>query len=257
MTDHVETLRESRKRMFFKLEGDILFSDAFKAIAREGQTVTTYLLILSRQPIPPNRKERIRLEKAGQWPPKDTVFSFPVREAPYHGLTVRGLAAGLQRLHEVGLIDRIKPGSARKGDYALYRLSERWRQFGKPAFNAVPWPTANTIGVRGEGGRFVKRRARKFPVVVGSATTEAALVSNSTTTEGPVVVNSTMNTCGILGSVVAESTMFLSYPSTQGKHGKKVRASGKRVQGAAAPRRRLRFVKPKVIETEVGVASWT
>jgi len=245
--------------MFFKLEGEVLFSDAFKAIARDGQTVMVYLLILSRQPIPPRRKERIRLEKAGLWPPKDIVFSFPVREAPYHGLTIRGLSRGLQRLHEVGIIDRIKPGSATKGDYALYRLSERWRQFGRPGFERLPWPKTTAIGVRGEGGRFIKRRARKSAVVANMTTKKAPSVVNPATTEGTVVVNSAMNTCGILGPVVAESAMFLSYPSTQKSHKKKARST-------AAPRRRLRFAKPKVLESrisledfarEMGVASWT
>jgi hypothetical protein len=211
--DRTDALRRERRRFFWKLDGEILFSDAFKEIARDGQTVTAYLLILARQPIPPNKKDRLRMEKAGMWPPKDSSFSFPVREAPSHGLTVRGLIYGLQRLHEVGIIDRIKSGSAKKHDFALYRLSERWRSFGKPTFEAVPWPKATTIGARGEGGKFLRTRGRKSPVVAIPATTKAPLMVNMTTTTPPVVAESTMRACGKPLSVVAESTMLLSAPS--------------------------------------------
>ena len=159
---------------------------------------------------------------AGLWPPKDSSFSFPVREAPCHGLTVRGLAHGLQRLHEIGIIDRIKSGSALKGDFALYRLSERWRGFGrlpdgtiKSTFNAIPWPKATTIGARGEGGMFIRRRGRKSPVVAIPTTTKAPSVAIPATTTPPVVVNSTMRACGKPSSVVAESTMLLSAPSLE------------------------------------------
>jgi hypothetical protein len=229
--DRTETLRRERKRFFWKIDGDLLFHDVFKEIARDGQTVTALLLILARQPIPPNKKGRLRLEKAGLWPPKDPSFSFPVREAPYHGLTVRGLSRGLQRLHEVGIIDRIKPGSAMKGDFSLYVLSERWRGFGrlpdgtiKPTFKAIPWAKPLTEEEkkkrkeedkkrRDANGKFIRRRGRKNLVVALLTTTKAPSVVNLTTTTLPVVVNSTINTCGKPLSVVVNSTMLLSAPS--------------------------------------------
>jgi len=239
--DRTEALRRDRKRFFWKIEGEVLFSDAFKEIARDGQTVTAYLLILARQPIPPNKKDRIRLEKAGLWPPKDSSFSFPVREAPYHGLTVRGLAHGLQRLHEVGLIDRLRTGSAKKGDFALYVLSERWRNFRKPTFNAIPWPKATTIGTRGEGGKFIRRRGRKSPVVAIPTTTKAPLMVNMTTTTPLVVDEYTINTFEKPRSVVAESTMLLSSPSLDVDPGvvkkvkKKIRIPNSRSKKISAP----------------------
>lgn len=242
--DRIEALRRERKRYFWKIEGDLLFSEAFKAIARDGQTVTVYLLILARQPFPPNKKDRLRLEKAGLWPPKDSSFSFPVREAPSHGLTVRGLAHGLRRLHEVGIIDRIKSGSAMKGDFALYQLSTRWQSFGKPTFNAVSWPKAITIGARGEGGMFIRRRGRKNLVVALLTTTKAPLMANLTTTTPPVVAESTINTCGKPSSVVVESTMLLSSPSLDVDPGEvkkvkeRVRTRNSRSKGTSAPIRR-------------------
>lgn len=247
--DRAKTLRQERKRFFWKIEGDLLFSDAFKEIARDGQTVMTYILILARQPIPPNKKDRLRLEKAGLWPPKDTSWSFPVREAPYHGLTVKGLSYGLKRLHEVGFIDRLKSGSALKGDFALYRLSNRWRSFGKQAFEALPWPKADTIGRRGEDGKFIRRRGRKNLVVAFSTTTKAPLMANPTTTTPPVVAESAINTCGKLRSVVAESAMLLSSPSPDVNLGEvkkvKKKVPGKEVSNSGQSRRDDAATSPK------------
>lgn len=128
-----------------------------------------------------------------------------------------------------------------KGDFALYRLSDRWRSFGKQTFEAIPWPKANTIGARGEGGKFLRRRGRKSPVVAESTTTKAPLMANLTTTTPPVVAESTMRACGKPRSVVAESTMLLSYPSLDVDPGevkkveKKVRTLNPRSKDAATP----------------------
>lgn len=217
--DRTETLRRDRKRFFWKIEGEVLFSDAFKAIARDGQTVTVYLLILARQTLPPNRKDRIRLEKAGLWPPKDSSFSFPVREARHHGLTEKGLAAGLQRLHEVGIIDRIRAGSALKGDFALYVLSDRWRCFGKPTFNAIPWPKAKPLSVEEErkrrdtNGKFIRRRGRKFLVDAILAATKDSMTANPATTSSPVAAEYAVNSPENGPLVAAESAVLLSSPS--------------------------------------------
>jgi hypothetical protein len=119
----------------------------------------------------------------------------------------------LRRLHEVGIIDRLKSGSGKKGDFALYRLSDRWRNFGKPTFEAIPWPKATTIGARGEGGKFIRIRGRKIPVVAYSTTTKAPLMVDMTTTTPLVVDEYTINTFEKPRSVVAESTMLLSSPS--------------------------------------------
>lgn len=157
---------------------------------------------------------------------------------------MRGLSRGLQRLHEVGIIDRIRAGSALKGDFALYRLSDRWRNFGKQTFDPIPWPKADTIGKRGEGGKFVRRRGRKNLVVALMTTTKAPLMANPTTTTPPVVADSTINTCGKPRSVVADSTMLLSSPSLDvdprdlKKIKKKTRTLNSRSKGTAAAIRR-------------------
>lgn len=257
--DRTEALRRERKRFFWKLDGEIFFHDVFKEIARDGQTVTTYLLTLARQPIPPNKKDRIRLEKAGLWPPKDPSFSFPVREAPYHGLTEKGLAAGLRRLHEVGIIDRIKPGSALKGDFSLYVLSERWRGFGrlpdgtiKPTFKAIPW--AKPLSEEEEkkrkeqdkkrrdaNGKFIRRRGRKVLVAAILAATKDSMTANSAATPPPVAAKTAVNNTPNAPIVAAETAVLLSSPSLDVEPGevkkvkKKIRTLNPRSKDAAAP----------------------
>jgi hypothetical protein len=148
----------------------------------------------------------------------------------------------------MGIIDRIKSGSAKKHDFALYRLSDRWRNFGKQTFEATPWPKSTTIGARGEGGRFLRTRGRKSPVVAIPATTKAHPVAIPATTTPPVVVKSAMRACGKPRSVVAESAMLLSAPSLDVDSKKILEGSG----GIAAPTpKRLRFTKPKVLECQL------
>jgi hypothetical protein len=164
--ERVERERHRRARLYFILRGEVLFSDAFRKIARYGSAVTAYLLILSRQPLPPRKKEIERLRRAGLWPPAPSTFSFPIREARHHGLTEKALSGGLRRLHEVGLLDIVRHGSARRGDFTLYRFSERWRKYGRDDFEQCEWPHSRTLSVRDkETGKFVKTRTGKKQAV--------------------------------------------------------------------------------------------
>jgi hypothetical protein len=214
--EHFEEERRRRSRFFFMLPGDVLFSDALRSIASHGPSVTAYLMILARQPLPPRAKERKRLEKAGMWPPKPAPFSFPIREARFHGLTEKGLSAALQALHGVGLIDRQHPGSATKGDFATYLLSERWKRWGKPDFVTLLWERAKVICARDDGGKFVphrigKRSRGKF-VVAEIATTKREPMAENATTTPRVVAENAMNEPFSPPLVVADSAIFLSSP---------------------------------------------
>jgi hypothetical protein len=158
---------------------------------------------------------------------------------------------GLRRLHEVGLIDRIKSGSARKADFARYQLSERWRSYGTPGFKVLDWPAATMIGKRGEGGKFVRRRSGKHParqssVVAETATIKAPLMAKTATTRTPVVAESAMNEALRATSVVAENAMFLLSPSIPDKKRKKESKDGRELRTRAA-----------TPEEVAGVVSWT
>jgi hypothetical protein len=157
-----ERRHRSNPKYYWQLRGEVLFSEAFCKISAHGPAVTAYLIVLAKQPFPPNAKRRKQLEKAGLWPPTPTPFSFPVREAPHHGLTEKGLLNGLRRLHAVGLIDLIHHGSARLGDFNVFVVSERWRKFGRDDFERIEWPKSKIISVRDkETGKFVRTRSGK------------------------------------------------------------------------------------------------
>ena len=240
MSDHqdafhakVEAERATRRRFFIKGEGDMFFSAACKEIAGEGAAVAVLIHVLFRQSFPPRAKERKKLERAGLWPPPPQEFSFPYREARHHGLTEKALAAGLAALHRVGFIDRIHPGSGKKrGDFARYIISERWRAWSRPDFKELPWEKATSVGrhdktvVDDDGnvihkgtGKFIPSRpsksgARRSVVAAKSAATEDQLTAKSAATTSPVAAKSAVNTPPPGVFVAAKSAVFLSSPSS-------------------------------------------
>lgn len=187
----IQQERQSRRRFFFLLQGELLFSPAFNKISSFGPAVTALLHVIARQPLPPKKKEQERLRKARLWPPKPAEFSFPIREARHHGLTEKGLAEGLLRLHEVGFIDRLHPGSARRGDFARYVFSERWKKYGRDDFEHIEWPKAIAVGRndRGNTGRFLPTRIGKrsvptskpFVAAISTATKEQRMAKYAAT----------------------------------------------------------------------------
>ena len=70
----------------------------------------------------------------------DGDISFPYREASLRGLYPQQYSKALKELHRFGFIDIKKPGSALKGDYTLYALSDRWRDFGLVSFKGIEFP---------------------------------------------------------------------------------------------------------------------
>ena len=61
-------------------------------------------------------------------------ISFPYREAEHRGLSHQQFRKALVELVGFGFIDIVTPGSAMKGDYTKFALSERWRQYGTGTF---------------------------------------------------------------------------------------------------------------------------
>jgi hypothetical protein len=182
------------------------------------------------------------------WPPPPQEFSFPYREARHHGLTEKALAAGLAALHRVGFIDRIHPGSGKKrGDFARYIISERWRAWGRADFKERTWEKATSVGLNDTGGtgRFLPRRKGKKGVhetfvAAKSAATEDQLTAKSAATTSPVAAKSAVNTPPPGVFVAAKSAVFLSSPSSDGdpkKIEEKVRTMNQRSKGTAAHRK--------------------
>lgn len=59
----------------------------------------------------------------------DKDIDFTYREAMFRGLTPQKFSKALRELHGLGFIDIEKPGSALKGDWTAFALSERWKQY--------------------------------------------------------------------------------------------------------------------------------
>jgi len=243
----IEDDRRGRVRFFCQLKGEMVFSPAFNEISRKGSSVAVLIHILFRQPFPPKAKERKRLERAGLWPRPPEEFSFPIREAKHHGMSEWALSQGLETLHRVGFIDRRHPGSgAKRGDFARYILSERWRKWGGPDFNAIPWEKAATVGIRGEGGKFIRRRIGKreaddaFVAVKDTATKGQTAVKYTATTPH-VAVKNTANRPPKGAFVAVKSTVLLSSPYAPGlgSGSKEVKNGSKDAAGA--------FAKPEAL----------
>jgi hypothetical protein len=70
----------------------------------------------------------------------DGEIDFTYREAAFRGLTSQKYSKALRELHKFGFIEVEKPGSALRGDWTFFKLSERWREFGTPNFRQVEFP---------------------------------------------------------------------------------------------------------------------
>jgi hypothetical protein len=100
----------------------------------------------------------------------------------------------------------------RKGDFARYILSERWKKWGKPDFQAIPWPKADSIGRRDQNGKFIRQRGRMILVAAISAATKDELTANSAATPPPVAAKSAVNEPISPPPVAAKSAVLLSSP---------------------------------------------
>jgi len=246
--ESVEANRRKRAGFFFNYPGpwEFFFSEAGRSVASHPSAIPVWLLIISKQPFPPKKRERMRLEKLGLWPPKKPKeFSFPLEEGPIHGVGKKATASGLRVLHDVGAIDRLHPGSATRGKFATYALSDRWRQWrppgGGPDFMVLEWEKAPVIGtrdttildedgnvIRKGTGRFLRRRtpktSRKVHVVAPKATNNPLLVAPKSTREKPLVAPKAMNKPPDAELLVAPKAVFLSstYSDPGPRSGRKV-----------------------------------
>jgi hypothetical protein len=78
----------------------------------------------------------------------DGEISFPYSEAHFRGLTDQQFSKALKELHARGFIDIKKPGSGLMGDYTVFTISQRWKEFGRPNFKYVEFPKSNYFGYR-------------------------------------------------------------------------------------------------------------
>ena len=70
----------------------------------------------------------------------DRDIEFTYREAGFRGLTPHKFRTALKQLHNFGFIDITKPGSALRGDFTLFALSDRWILYGSAGFKSMEIP---------------------------------------------------------------------------------------------------------------------
>lgn len=67
-------------------------------------------------------------------------IDFTYREAAFRGLTSHQFRNSLKELHRTGFIDIRRPGSALRGDYTIFSLSDRWKMYGTDDFVCPEFP---------------------------------------------------------------------------------------------------------------------
>jgi len=89
----------------------------------------------------------------------DGEIDFTYREADFRGLSAQQFSKALRELHSFGFIEKKKPGSALKGDWTVFGLSERWKAYGTPDFLSPEFPKSVHWVNFGFGTK--QKRARK------------------------------------------------------------------------------------------------
>jgi hypothetical protein len=76
--------------------------------------------------------------------------SFTYKEAKFRGLTSNQFSKALKELCRLGFIDVKKPGSGLMGDFTIFNISGRWRNFGTPQLVREEFPKCVPYGFRGK-----------------------------------------------------------------------------------------------------------
>ena len=133
------------KSWAIRISHELLHSEAYRAL-KYAPTIKTlnWFYEKVRYAKHPRRrgKDRYELVNGGE-------MSFTYREARLRGLTQNQFSRALKELCHFGFIDVKKPGSGLTGDYTVFTLSDRWKNFGKPSFIAKEFPRSVYHGYRG------------------------------------------------------------------------------------------------------------
>lgn len=114
-------------------ERDLFFSKAWLSLGGIAPQVLS-LFWLRR------RMEKVGKRGGGRWVNTNArELIFPYREAKEKfGITQPRFTRAIDDLIDKGFIDIVTPGNGTAKEVTVYGLSERWRQYGTPAFEAKP-----------------------------------------------------------------------------------------------------------------------
>lgn len=113
---------------FVPLTWAILNSEAFKALSYASRSALPYFI--------GKTKRHIRAEDY-----LTTEFSFSYREAITYGYARKTFSRVISDLMRHGFIDPVDKGGLRGMGLSLnkFRMGDRWKQYGSPAFIPVEW----------------------------------------------------------------------------------------------------------------------
>ncbi len=96
------------------------------------------------------RFRRVNTKKRGaeRYERIEAEISFTYDEARWRGLTTQQFSRALKELHSRGFIDILRHGSGLEGDYTIFDICERWRDFATDKFKFVEFPRSNYYGYR-------------------------------------------------------------------------------------------------------------
>lgn len=120
------------------IEPDLFYSSAFNELSKSG--IITLLRCLQKR-----KWEKTKVHGKKQTVYTNEGFIFPYAEAAFLKIGTTRHWTNIKKLIEVGFLDLVHQGGwyqkhDREKDYSVYRLSERWRLYGKPEFIIIEKP---------------------------------------------------------------------------------------------------------------------
>jgi hypothetical protein len=120
------------------IEPDMYYSQAFKSLS--ASALRTLMRCLQKR-----KWNRVKVDGKKRTVYSNDGFIFPYAEAKLLGIGTTQFWKNRNRLVEVGFLDIIHKGgwyqkNDKEKDYSIYKLSERWRQYGTANFIRVEIP---------------------------------------------------------------------------------------------------------------------
>jgi len=121
-----------RLRVDAHVDWEMMESEAFKSLS--ATAIRVLLRFLQKRKWTPSGKRGNRSRKPIY---DNNGLTFTYAEAEALGIPTSTFHVSVKALVEVGFLDVAHQGGIYKNDYSRYNISERWRGYGTPSFQAV------------------------------------------------------------------------------------------------------------------------
>jgi hypothetical protein len=176
-------------RPYFYILRDLLKAPAFMALA--GRAPQVLMVFFSKRWLKKLKRPSPRGDSFVCLNNGKLVFTY-VEAKKVYGLSAKVFLRAIDQLVRYGFLDISHSGGGLEGDYSMYGVSERWRDYGKPTFvskarpKGRPWQTKSTAL---KGGAATAQRGRGCEG--GTSPTGRGLPPNTTS------ANDSKRTCSI------------------------------------------------------------